>query len=109
MALVKRQQSPRPASPGDDDCVEIGQPSVNVLVSTLEVQNQPVILRLEPGDGESSHCEVIQERKLRSAAEPAAEQVVDFSGDGGRNDEFPGLIASAGMEAASLDCSPARL
>src|SRR5207244_10323152 len=97
MSLVKGQQSPRPASPGDDDGAEVGQPGVNILISTLEGHDQPVILGFEAGDGEPSRCEVVQERQPCSAAEPAAKQIVDFSGDGGWNHQFPRLLAQEGL------------
>src|ERR1700716_4160908 len=98
MTFVECQQPPRPASPSDNYRAEVGQPGVDVLISTLQVQNQPIIFGIEAGNGESPRGKVVQERQPRRAAEAAAEQVVDFSGDGGRNHQLPRLLAQQGLD-----------
>ena len=59
MALVKRKQPPCSVAVRDHDDAQVGESRVDLVISTLEIEDGPVIIRVETGDGETTGGEVL--------------------------------------------------
>ncbi len=92
MALVEGEQSPRLVAMSGDDDAQVGETSINTLVSVFETCDEAVLVRFKVSDEEPTGGEIFDEGEPSTASEPTAEQVVDLCGNGSRKHELARLL-----------------
>jgi len=81
--LIESQDSVRSVSLGHDNDAEICQPRVDVVVTTLKLQDYSVIVGVQACNRETSAGQIVDERQPCRSTKAAAEQVVNFRGHRG--------------------------
>jgi len=69
---------------GDHHHCQVGEPCVEIVVSALHVNHDPVVVGLEVGDREPAGPLVVEERQAGRSPEAASERAVHLSGDPAR-------------------------
>ena len=91
MPLIECEQSPGSVSLRQNDCTEIRQPSIQVVVLTLEVRHGSMAASVEADDGEPASRKIIEKGQPGRSAHPLTKEVVDLRGSWGWDDQFARL------------------
>lgn len=92
MTLVEGEQAMRSVPVRDDNRAEVGETSVEIIISMFEVNDYRVVLGRQAGHGKTPSGKIVQERQPCRTAKSTAQKVIDLGRCWCRDYEFARLI-----------------